>query len=68
MRRNNEVLLQQHIEDYMEEAKNFIEDSKVIFLFAPGMNKNLFLSESKSLADHAHKVRAVIFPSSKANF
>jgi hypothetical protein len=63
MRRNNEVLLQQHIEEYMKKAENDISESQLIFLFAPGMNKNIFLSESKSLAAHAHKVRSVIFPS-----
>jgi hypothetical protein len=50
MRRQNEVLLTEHIENFMYEAKKHIEQSHIIFLHAPGMNKNLFLSESKPLA------------------
>jgi hypothetical protein len=50
MRRQNEVLLTEHIENFMQEAKKHIEESHIIFLHAPGMNKNLFLSESKPLA------------------
>lgn len=50
MRRNNEKILQEHIEEYMEEAKSYIENCDVIFFHAPGWNKMLFLSESKSLS------------------
>lgn len=49
MRRENEKILQQHIHEFMEEAKEFIDKSDVIFLHAPGLNKTLFLSEAKPL-------------------
>lgn len=49
MRRANEKLLQEHILAYMEEAKPYIEQADVIFFHAPGLNKMLFLSESKPL-------------------
>jgi Bacteroidetes VLRF1 release factor len=68
MRRENERLLQEHITEYMEEAKTHIEKADVIFLHAPGMNKTLFLSEAKPLAGHMHKVRSIEFKSKKANF
>lgn len=68
MRRNNEKILQEHIIQYMEEAKTYIEHCDVIFLHAPGLNKMLFLSESKSLSQVAYKVRNIEFRSKNANF
>ena len=67
MRRQNEILLQQHIDDFMEEAKSHIQQSKIIFLYAPGMNKLMFTAKSGHLSDYQNKVKAVIFPSQKAN-
>ena len=68
MRRENEKLLQEHITEYMEEARPFIEKADVIFLHAPGMNKTLFLSEARPLAGFHHKVRSIEFKSKKANY
>jgi len=68
MRRENEKLLQEHITDYMEEARPYIEKADVIFLHAPGMNKTLFLSEARPLAGFHHKVRSIEFKSKKANY
>ncbi len=68
MRRENEKLLQEHISQYMEEAKQFIEEADVIFLHAPGMNKTLFLSQTRPLAGHLHKVKSIEFKSKKANY
>ncbi|TNV78763.1 hypothetical protein FGO68_gene3958 [Halteria grandinella] len=68
MRRENERLLQEHIDEYMEEAKGYIEKADVIFLHAPGMNKTIFISQSKPLGAHMHKVRAIEFKSKKANY
>ena len=45
MRRENERLLQDHIDEFMEDAKEHIDDCSVIILHAPGMNKNVFMSE-----------------------
>jgi hypothetical protein len=67
MRRANEKLLQEHIDEYMEEAKPYIEKADVIFLHAPGINKALFLSEAMPLGGHHHKVRSIEFKSKKAN-
>lgn len=41
MRRANEKLLQEHISEYLEEAKAYIEIADVIFLHAPGLNKTI---------------------------
>lgn len=59
MRRANERLLQDHIEQFMEEASDLLNKSAVIFLHAPGLNKHLFLAESKPLAEQASKVKSI---------
>ena len=40
----------------------------MIFLHAPGLNKIMLLSESKTLSDCAFKVKAIEFKSKKANY
>ena len=67
MRRANEKLLQEHISEYLEEAKAYFEIADVIFLHAPGLNKTILLSESKTLNAQSHKVRSIEFKSKKAN-
>ena len=52
----------------MEEAKEFIEKADVIFLHAPGLNKNMLLRESQALNACASKVRSIEFKTKKANF
>jgi len=47
----------------MEEAKTHIKQSKIIFLYAPGMNKLMFTAKSGHLSEYASKIKAVIFPS-----
>ena len=42
MRRANEKLLQESIEETMEENKDWFKKANVIFLHAPGFNKTLF--------------------------
>lgn len=59
MRRENERLLQDHIDEFMEDAKKHIDESSVIFLHAPGMNRNVFMSEGRPLYNHAHKVKSI---------
>jgi len=49
MRRANEKLLQEYIQNNMEESRPHIKASHIIFLHAPGLNKTLFMSQSKSL-------------------
>lgn len=68
MRRENEKLLQEHISEYMEEARPHLEKADVIFLHAPGMNKTLLISEARPLKEHLHKVRSIEFKSKKANY
>jgi len=67
MRRQNEKLLQEYISKDMEDASEYIKSADVIFLHAPGLNKTLFLSESRSLAKYSHKVKSIEFKSAKAN-
>ena len=59
MRRENERLLQDHIDDFMEDSKDLIEESDIIFFLAPGANKLAFLAEGRPLHAHVHKVRAI---------
>ena len=68
MRRENEKLLQDHIEGFMEEASEFIKQSEVIFLHAPGMNKLLILAESAALTEQQHKIKSILFSNKKACF
>lgn len=44
MRRENEKILQQHIDAFMEEASALLEQCKVIYLHAPGMNRLVFMA------------------------
>ena len=67
MRRENERILQDHIDAFMEEAEALLDQCKVIYLHAPGMNRLVFMSKSGPLAKHSHKVRAVQFQNNKAN-
>lgn len=68
MRRENERLLQDHIEGFMEEASEYIKQADVIFLHAPGLNKHLFISESAPLAEQQHKIKSILFSSKKASY
>ena len=52
----------------MELARPYIEGADVIFLHAPGLNKTLFLSQTRPLAGHLHKVKSIEFKSKKANY
>ena len=67
MRRENERLLQDHIDEFMDDSKDLIEESDVIFFLAPGANKLAFLAEGRPLHAHVHKVKAIQFANKKAN-
>ena len=67
MRRENEKVLQEHIDEFMEDSKDLIEESHVIFLHAPGANKLIFLSEDRPLHQHIRKVKSIQFANKKAN-
>lgn len=68
MRRENERLLQDHIEGFMDEAAEYIKQADVIFLHAPGLNKQLFLAESAPLAEQHHKIKSILFGNKKASY
>mmetsp|Transcript_45790 Transcript_45790/g.33512 ORF Transcript_45790/g.33512 Transcript_45790/m.33512 type:complete len:97 (-) Transcript_45790:46-336(-) len=68
MRRENEKILQEHIDQYMEEAAGYIKSCDLILLHAPGLNRYIFLSESRPLQEVASKVRGIEFKSKQANF
>ena len=68
MRRENEKMLQEHIDQYMEESKEYIKEAQVIFLHAPGLNRLIFVSQSGPLGEYAYKVKAIEFNSKKANY
>lgn len=67
MRRENERILQEHIDEFMDEAKELLDSCRVIYLHAPGMNKQVFLAQNGPLAKYSHKVKAVQFANKKAN-
>jgi len=61
MRRNNERLLQEHIDAALEEHKDLIKKCDIIYLHAPGMNRIILMSESRPLKEVAQKVRGIEF-------
>ena len=67
MRRENERMLTLHIETFMEEASALLDQCKVIYLHAPGMNRLVFMAQTGPLAKHRHKVKSVQFGNKKAN-
>ena len=68
MRRNNEKLHQEHIHDILEEYKEDLENSDVIYLNAPGVNKSLLFGPDMPLKDLRHKIRTLPFNMKKANY
>ena len=52
----------------MNEADEYIKQADVIFLHAPGFNKQIFLAESAPLGEQHHKVKSILFPNKKANY
>jgi len=68
MRRENEKLLQLHIEEILEETAPHLEKADVIFLHAPGINRLLFVKENRPLHKHEYKVKKINLSSKKANF
>jgi len=68
MRRNNERLHQEHIEETLNEYEADLKAADVIFLHAPGINKQFFIGHEKLLRDLRYKVRSLRFNLKKANF
>jgi hypothetical protein len=68
MRRNNEKLHQEHIKDTLDEYEDDLKAADVIFLHAPGINKQFFVGHEKLLRDMRHKIRSLRFNLKKANF
>ena len=51
----------------MEDSKDLIDQSAVIFFHAPGANKLVFMAEGIPLHSHSHKVKSVQYANKKAN-
>jgi len=68
MRRNNERLHQQHIQETIEEYIEDLNKADMIFLNAPGMNKLFFVGPDKPLRDMRYKIKTLSFNMKKANF
>ena len=68
MRRENEKLLQDHIEQILEESMPALKASQAIFLFAPGFNRLALVAEHKPLRPLQDKLILLNFPVKKANF
>lgn len=68
MRREMERVHQQNVANIMEECKQYLADSQVIFLHAPGINRLFFLTEGKPLKPYMEKIKPIIVHTKKANF
>ena len=67
-RRFNEMLHQDHIQEYLSEYKQDLEKADVIYLNAPGINKQFFIGTDKPLRGMQHKIRTMNFTMKKANY
>lgn len=68
MRRNNERLHQEHIEEILKFYKNDLDTADLILLHAPGVNKLFFVGPEKPLRDLRSKVRTLNLQITTANF
>ena len=68
MRRANEKLLQEYIDAHMEAHEEEFKRAHIIFLHAPGFNRNIFMASNKHLEKHAHKVKAAEYATKKATY
>jgi hypothetical protein len=66
MRRENEKILEEHIQKFMQEATSHLKASEVVYLHAPGLNRFFFLAELERLG-MSSKIRAVQFANKKAS-
>ena len=68
LRRFNEILHQEHIQEYLKEFQQDFEKADVIYLNAPGLNRQFFVGPDKPLRDMQNKIRTLSFSMKKANY
>ncbi|CAI2369261.1 unnamed protein product [Moneuplotes crassus] len=68
MRRNNERLHQEHIEETLKFYKEDLDSSDLILLHAPGVNKLFFIGPDKPLREIRAKVRTLNLQVTTANY
>jgi len=68
IRRELEKIHQANVANIMEEYKQYLADSQVIFLHAPGINRSFFLTEGMPLKPYMGKIKPIILHTKKANF
>ncbi|CAI2365300.1 unnamed protein product [Moneuplotes crassus] len=68
MRRNNERLHQEHIEETLRYYKEDLESSDLVLLHAPGVNKLFFVGPDKPLRDLRSKVKTLNLQITTANY
>ncbi len=68
LRREMDRVHQEHVATVMAECTAYFAQARVIFLHAPGVNRQFFLAEGMPLRKHAGKVRPVTMRIGKANF
>lgn len=51
----------------MAEASALLQSCSVIYLHAPGMNRQSFMASTGTLAKHSDKVKSIQFGNKKAN-
>lgn len=68
MRRENEKKHQENIDYILKVNEDHLTKSDAIFLQAPGLNKTIFIGESRSLASFKKKIINVPYGVQRANY
>ena len=68
MRRANERKHSANIEDIIDDNRDVIDESEIIFLMAPGINRGVFLNRDGHLSYLKDKVRSLGMSVPKANY
>lgn len=68
MRRENERKHQENIDLILKINSDNLENSKVIFIYAPGFNRSIFLDNDKPLATMKNKLISLPYSINKANY
>ena len=68
IRRHQEKLHQENVSGILEECEKDLQQSDIIFLQAPGLNRKIIIEGSEALCRLKHKLRSVCYSARKANF
>lgn len=68
IRRENERIHQENIQEILEENEAYLRDADIIFIAAPGLNRIILTKEPSPLAKHITKVRSAGVSIGRANF